>query len=225
MKPASKLSLCITSIMSLAVSAAFAGGAWVPPKGDGDIQFGYSRKRADYSWDTNGQTVPNNSVHDFRYGYLSGEMGFGHGFSMTFSALYLNGYEGATENLENNRGTSELFGGLKYQFREGTWPMAVSFNFRSSVLYDQYGSYNRSLFLPDNNDMDGDGNTTEAMSNKVNSEWRGLLGEDYGLRFHASRNLLGSGWLNMDIGYTYRTGNLADEVPILVEAGIPSGWA
>jgi hypothetical protein len=210
----------------LAGSVAEAGGAWVPEKGDGDIMFGYSRKRADYSWNPDGKTVPNNSIHDFRYGYLNGEMGFGHNLSMTYSVLYLNGYEGATENLENNRGTSELFVGLKYGLPlEGKWPMAVSFNVRSSILYDQYGTYDRSLFLPDEDDIDGDGDDEEAIPNKVNSEWRGLLGEDYGLKFLASRNLFGSGWLNMEIGYTYRTGNLSDEIPLYAEAGFPSGWS
>jgi len=211
-------------VLCLGASAAVAGGAWVPERGDGDIQLGYSRKRADFSWNPDGRTVPNNSIHDFRYGYLSGELGVGYGLSLGYAALYLNGYEGAAESLENNRGTSELFLGLKYRLKEGTWPMAVSFNLRTSMLYDQYGTYDRHLFLQDEDDLDGDGDTTEAIPNKVNSEWRGLLGEDYGLKFLASRNMFGTGWLNLDIGYTYRTGNLADEVPLYAELGAPSGW-
>ncbi|HKY31362.1 MAG TPA: hypothetical protein VJV23_02415 [Candidatus Polarisedimenticolia bacterium] len=214
------------SMVIMAASAAQAGGAWVPGRGDGDITFGYSRKRADYSWNPDGRTVANNSVHDFRYGYMNGELGFGHNLSMTYSVLYLNGYEGATENLENNRGTSELFLGLKYGLpQQGSWPMAVALNIRTSILYDQYGTYDRGLFLPDEDDLDGDGDDEEAVENGVNSEWRGLLGEDYGLKFLASRNLFDHGWLNLEIGYTYRTGNLADEVPIYAEAGFPSGWA
>ena len=215
----------MVGVVCLGFTAVQAGGAWVPDRGDGDIHFGYSRKRADYSWTTDGTTVSNNSIHDFRYGFLNGEIGFGHQLAMTYSVLYLNGYEGATENLENNRGTSELFVGLKWGFHQGaTWIHAASFNLRTSALYDQYGTYDRHLFLPDEDDIDGDGDDTEAIQNDVNSEWRGLLGEDYNASYHVSRGIFGSGWLNMNIGYTYRTGNYADEVPVYIDAGFPSGW-
>ena len=212
------------AVAALTTTAAFAGGAWVPERGDGDIQFGYSRKTAYSSWNVEGDPVDNASGHDFRYAYLSGEIGFGHGLSMRYSALYLNGYEGTPGNEEQNRGTSELFLGVKYRVHEGTWPMAVAAHMRTSILYDQYGTYDRHLFLPDEDDVDGDLDDTEALFNGVNSEWRGLLGEDYGLMFLASRSMFDGGWLNLEIGYTYRTGNLADEIPVWAELGYRTPW-
>ena len=65
------LSLCAVA----AASSLFAGGAWVPPAGDGNLQLGYSRKHAASSWNLAGDHVDNGSQHDFRYAYLSGDVG------------------------------------------------------------------------------------------------------------------------------------------------------
>jgi hypothetical protein len=39
--------------------AAWAGGAWVPRPGDGSLQLGASRKRAQSSWGRKGQILSN----------------------------------------------------------------------------------------------------------------------------------------------------------------------
>lgn len=173
---------CAVGVFALTVSSALAGGAWVPERGDGDFQFGYSRKVAHYSWNPEGRTVQNNSCHLFRYGYAGGELGLGHRVSLRYAVLYLDGAEGPPGDYEINRGMSEAFFGFKYRVHEGTWPMAVALNVRTS-MYDQAGVYDRSKFQPDKDDLDGDGDTDEAVFSGVNSEWRGLLGEDYGLSF------------------------------------------
>ena len=211
-------------MVCLAGSYALAGGAWVPEKGDGDIQFGYSRKFADSSWNPDGQTVHNTSNHLFRYGFINGELGLGNRFSVGFTALYLDGLEGAPGSYEQNRGTSEAFLSVKFRLKEGTWPMAVMAHMRTSILYDQAGVYDRHTFLPDEDDIDGDGDVTEAIHQAVDSEWRGLLGEDYNLSYLASRSIFNGGWVNLGIGYTYRTGNLSDEIPLYGELAFPSGW-
>lgn len=203
---------------------ATAGGGWIPEKNDGDIQFGYSRKVANQSWNPQGITRDNSSWHLFRYGYVGGETGLGRGLSVRYTVLYLDGLEGAPGSYEANRGLSEGFIGFKYQLHDGTWPMAVAVNARTSLLYDQAGTYDRAKYLPDRSDLDGDGDRTEAVFSGVNSEWRGLLGEDYGVSFIASRSLFDGGWLNLEGGYTYRTGNLADEVPLTAELGWPTEW-
>ena len=93
--------------------------------------------------------------------------------------------------------------------------MAVALNVRTSYLYDLRGEYDRHLFLED----DG-----EAEFKGESPEWRGLLGEDYGLTYLVSRSLADGGWFNLETGYTYRTGNLADEIPLFVEVGYPLPW-
>jgi len=204
---------CAVGVLGLAASAAHAGGAWVPEKGDGDFQFGYSRKFADHSWNPQGKTVENSSWHLFRYGYIGGEFGLGHRVSLRYTVLYLDGLEGPPGDYEQNKGPSETFFGFKYRLHEGKWNMAVAANVRTSILYDQDGTYDRHNYLEGETDVDG-----------VDSEWRGLLGEDYGLTFLLSRSVFDGGWWNVEAGYAYRTGNLADEYILNGEIGYPLPW-
>lgn len=198
---------------ALAAAPALAGGAWVPEKGKGDVQLGYSVKTANASWDPRGNTRVSNSWHIFRYIYTGGEVGVGGDFSLRYLVLYLDGLEGPRGHMEHNAGMSEAFFGLKHRLHEGTWPMAVALNVRTSYLYDLSGTYNRHLF-DQNGNVEGN-----------SPEWRGLLGEDYGVSFLVSRSLYdGAGWANLELGYSYRTGNLSDEVPLYVEVGYPLPW-
>jgi hypothetical protein len=192
---------------------ARAGGAWVPERGDGDVNLGYSVKTANESWDPRGGTRVSSSWHIFRYVYTGGEVGLGGDVSFRYLVLYLDGLEGRRGDMEHNAGFSEAFLGLKYQIADGTWPMAVAFNVRTSYLYDLPGEYDRHEF---NEDGEVD---------CVSPEWRGLLGEDYGLSFLISRSLFeGRGWSNLEVGYNHRTGNLSDEVPLYFEIGYPLPW-
>jgi hypothetical protein len=209
------------ALVLLTAPAAHAGGAWVPGRGDGDVQLGYSVKTADASWSPSGDTRVSSSWHIFRYVYNGGEAGLGNGLSFRYLVLYLDGLEGPRGDMEHNAGFSEAFLGLKYQLREGEWPMALALNVRTSYLYDLQGAYDRHLFTPDEDDLDGDGDDEEAIPNGVSPEWRGLLGEDYGLTFLASKSLFETGWANLEVGYRYRTTNLADEIPLQVEVGYP----
>ena len=213
--------LSIVLAATSTVAPALAGGAWVPPRGQGDAQLGFSVKTADTSWNPQGTTRYHDSEHIFRYLYLVGEIGLGGGFSGRFLGLYLDGLEGPRGDMEHNAGLSELYLGLKYRLREGRWPMALALNVRTSYLYDLPGPYDRHLFVPDEDDVDGDGDTTEALFKGVSPEWRGLLGEDYGLSFLVSRSLWETGWLDLEVGYRYRTTNLADEIPLSVVVGYP----
>jgi len=204
---------CAVGVAGLSASSVLAGGAWVPEKGDGDFQFGYSRKFADHSWNPQGVTVENGSYHLFRYGYIGGEFGLGHRVSLRYTVLYLDGLEGPPGDYEQNKGPSETFFGFKYRLHEGTWNMAVAANVRTSILYDQAGTYDRHNYLEGETVVDG-----------VDSEWRGLLGEDYGLTFLLSRSLFETGWFSLEAGYAYRTGNLADEYIFNAEIGYPLPW-
>ncbi len=214
----------IAAVLALATSPAMAGGAWVPQQGAGDVQLGYSVKTARASWTQRGDTTVSRSWHIFRYGYAGGEVGLGYDTSFRYLGLYLDGLEGRRDNMERNRGLSELFLGFKHQFHEGTWPMAVALNVRTSYLYDLTGPYDRHVFLPDDDDGDGDGDEEEAVFKGESPEWRGMLGEDYGVTYLVSRSLADGGWFNLEAGYTYRTGNLGDEIPLFVEVGYPLPW-
>lgn len=193
-------------------TAAFAGGAWMPSPGSGDFQLGFSRKTASSSWDTSGESFANPSYHDFRYAYLSGEIGLHRRLSARFLVTYLDGLEGPHGDYEENIGWSDAWVGLKYGVTQGSWPMAVSATMRTPALYDRDGPYNRYLF-------DSNGNRIG-----LNSEWRGVLKHDYTLSYVVSHSFQRGGWFSAESGYTWREGAPADQIPFNAEVGIPLRW-
>jgi len=215
------LLVCLISVLFPVL--AFGGGAWVPKPGEGDFQLGFSRKTASSSWDADGDSFDNLTTvagkrvpayHDFRYGYLSGELGIFHNLSARALVTYLHGLEGAHGNEERNVGLSDAWLGLKYgMHQERAWPMAFAFTYRTPALYDRSGPYNRHLF-------DAHGKVIG-----VSSEWRGVLKHDYTLSYLASHSIAnGHGWMQFETGYTWREGAPADQIPLTAEVGYPLKW-
>lgn len=212
MKPLTKSIWMLLALLAFP-SAAFCGGAWLPEPGKGDVQLGFSRKTASTSWNTHGDTVPNGSYHDFRYGYLTGEYGLLRRLSARYTITYLNGYEGPHGNMEKNSGLSDAWLGLKLGLAQGSWPMALGATMRTPYFYDQPGAYSRYLY-------DSRGNIRG-----VSPEWRGLLKRDYTLSYLLSHSIQqGRGWFNLETGYTWRDGAPADQVPTYLELGWPLPW-
>lgn len=207
--------------VSLGVAAvARGGGAWVPAPGHGDIQLGFSQKTAHTSYDpagnlytnlttVDGQRVP--TYHDFRYGYLSGEIGVVKNLSFRALVTYLYGLEGPKDGEELNHGLSDAWIGVKYGIRQkATVPMAVAVTLRTTYFYDLPGPYNRHLF-------DNRGNIVGN-----SPEWRGLLKKDLTLSYIASHSFRqGRGWCTVEAGYTWREGAPADQIPVWAELGYP----
>ncbi|HEY0157070.1 MAG TPA: hypothetical protein VGF28_07240 [Thermoanaerobaculia bacterium] len=195
------------------------GGAWVPAPGEGDLQLGFSRKTANTSWNAfgdafnntttfEGQTVSHN--HDFRYVYLSGEIGVVDRLSARFLVTHLNGLEGPRQHLEENNGWSDAWVGLKYGITRGSWPTAIAATVRTPILYDLPGAYNRYLF-------DAEGNRRG-----VSPEWRGVLKHDYTVSYLVSHSFSDSrAWASAEAGYTWREGAPADQIPLSIELGLP----
>lgn len=112
--------LLVCLLTFVAVSTAHAGGAWVPAKGDGDVQLGFSRKTAHTSWNASGDTFENSGRfqnHDFRYYYLSGESGILDRLSFHYLITWLDGREGPDGDLHRNEGWSDAWIGFKYALR------------------------------------------------------------------------------------------------------------
>ena len=197
-------------------AAGFCGGAWVPAQGKGDFQFGLSRKTASTSWNRDGESFVNAnnqgiiSYHDFRYAYLSGEVGLLPRLSTRFVLTYLDGYEGPHADLEKNAGLSDAWLGLKFSLADGSWPMALGATLRSPYFYDVKGPYNRYIF------------NSSGQRRTVSPEWRGLLKRDYTLTYLVSHSYRdGRGWMNLESGYTWREGAPADQIPLWADIGYP----
>ena len=209
---------CLLFILAMFVLPAtgFCGGAWVPSPGKGDVQLGLSRKTASTSWDTDGEVFTNTngigqiSYHDFRYAYLSGEIGLLPRLSTRFLFTYLNGLEGPHSELEENNGLSDAWISLKFSLAQGSWPMALSTTMRTPYFYDLPGAYNRYVF------------DSQGRRRGVSPEWRGLLKHDYSLTYLLSHSYReGRGWINFETGYTWREGAPADQIPVFAEIGYP----
>ena len=191
---------------------ANAGGAWVPKPKDGYLFFGFSRKTAFKSWNAIGKTTVSTSRHDFRYGYVNGEVGVVPRVSATFLLTYLWGFEGVPTNYEKNFGLRDAWLGAKFRLRsmDSQWPIAVRVTYRTPFFYDQNGPYVRQLFRI---------NSTNAAQVVLHSpEWRGLLRHDLaigGIISHSFSRF--KGWMNFDAAYNWRQGDPADDLPISAE--------
>lgn len=206
----------ILLILFVLAAPLYAGGAWVPEAGKGEIQLGFSRKTAHTSWDAYGEVLEHSGRfqnHDFRYTYLWGEVGVGRGWSVDFLVSWLDGREGPDGDLHRNAGWSDIWLGAKYGWGRSDRPMAVRLEVRSPVLYDISGPYSLELY-------DRDGNFV------ANSpEWRGLLKHDVTAYFLHSRSLAdGKGWASFEVGYMWREGAPADQLPINIDAGWTLPW-
>jgi hypothetical protein len=209
--------LALSGVLVLgSVLTADAGGAWTPTPGHGYVYMGFSRKSADSSWTPDGTSRLNANAsgvvswHDFRYIYLTAEVGILPNLSVMLTPTWLYGLEGAKTAYEKNVGLSDAWIGLKYQMVKGGMPMAIAFNHRNDYFYDLEGPYNRHLF-----DDDGD-------FRGVSPEWRGLLKHDYSLSYLVSRSIANyRGWGSLEGGYTWRDGAPSDQVFFNADAGYP----
>lgn len=206
----------LAAVAALVSSPLLAGGAWVPKPGDGTSQLGYSRKTAHTSWDVNGNSYNNGGCcknHDFRYFYNAGEVGVVDGLSVTWLITWLDGREGPDGNIHKDSGFSDAWFGAKYGWGESSRPFAVALSVRTPVLYDQNGPYTRNLY-------DSQGNFLTQ-----SPEWRGVLKHDVTTSFLHSRSIAGGrGWVSGELGYTWREGAPADQVPLALDGGWTLPW-
>lgn len=209
-----RIAVFTCAVLLVSSAALDAGDAWVPDPGDGTLQLGFSRKTASTSWDGAGNVFPDLdhagkiSYHDFRYTYLSGEVGLAKNLSGMFLFTYLYGLEGEHGNEVKNAGFSDTWLGLKYQVHHGNFPVAVEFTYRTPFLYDLPGPYSYYLY------------NQNGTIRSPSPEWRGLLKHDYTLSAAVSHSLNGGrGWWDAEAGYTWRQGAPADQIPLYAEAG------
>ena len=217
----------------LAATQVWAGGAWVPEPGKGSIQWGYSRKTGHQIWDDQGNGfIKKNAagklptLHDFRYGILSGEVGLHKRVSGTFLFTYLWGFEGAKPNQEENFGFSDAWLGAKFQVKNGTWPQALRASWRTPFMYDQQGPYQRHLYSVKHDaanlaKLEAGQTVADTVSFVMNNpEWRGILRNDLAFLYSVSHSFHRfPGWMSLEAGYNFRQGGPSDDIPVNFELG------
>lgn len=137
-----------------------AGGGWVSNPGHGHLQGGFDWKPQSGAQrrDIEGKRYEalNHLSHDFHFAYASGSVGLYPRLEASFLFSYLWASEEFDEAAEEPdgyfQGLSDLWVGLKYQVRQGAWPMAVEAVARLPYLYarkvkDPTGLLNRDLAL------------------------------------------------------------------------------
>jgi hypothetical protein len=141
-------------------------------------------------------------------------VGLVHGWSTTFLITWLDGREGPTGDLHRNTGWSDAWLAVKYGWGDSQRPMAVKLEVRTPALYDIDGPYSLELYDAEGNFL---GNSPE---------WRGVLKHDVTLYWLHSRSLGGGrGWANLELGYTWRQGAPADQIPLNLDGGWTLPWA
>ncbi len=208
------------ALLSAVSAMASAGGAWVPPPGEGSIYMGFSRKAASSSWNAFGDVFDHRSGtgdlswHDFRYLYTTAEIGLPGGLALGFTGTWLYGLEGPKNAYDKGVGLSDAWFSLRYQIPRTAntgWPVALAVGHRSPFTYDMPGAYSRYVY-------DAQGQRREGLS----PEWRGLLKRDYGISATLGRSYAGyRAWAQLEAGYTFREGAPSDQFFLNGDTGYP----
>lgn len=245
----------LLGILFLAIIApdVQAGGPWTQKKGKVRLTFGYSRKTSGARWGDDGvlnkpadSTLLNGLFHDFRYGYISGEVGITDQLELSGTINYLWGYERVSRDpktgksikpqWEINEGFTDSWLNLKYQFLGGDFPVAAMISTRFPDLYNEpseiYSRYETRTctYAITKQTLDGRDTVvkrTDTMP-EATSEWRGLLKRDLGIHVLAGHSFNGDGYVQAMLGYNLRQGAFADQVMFSVDGGynieVMKGW-
>ena len=243
MKRSTGLLIVATLFATMLATDLHAGGPWASKPGKGRLTFGYSRKTAGSRWLTDGtvEQQPDSLLvdglfHDFRYAYLSGEVGLFENLELSGTLLYLWGYERITSDpktgksfkpeWELNAGFTDAWLNLKYQVLHGDYPLAVMVSSRFPDLYDEEGPYTRYMSrfytsVVDTKTGDGRDSTYLKRDTAVvaSNEWRGLLKRDFGIHVLAGHSFDGDAYVQAMLGYNFRQGAFADQLLFSVEGG------
>jgi hypothetical protein len=127
---------------------------------------------------------------------------------------------------EINKGFTDSWLGLKYQFLHGKWPLAFEVNTRFPDLYNEPSEiYTRFHYQYIKNQTVVIGDSSYKVNDTIvepGSEWRGLLKRDFAGIIHFGHSFFQNGALYMQgfAGYNIRQGAFSDQI----RAGINGGY-
>lgn len=183
----------------------FAGGGWVDPPWNGGARFGYDRKyQADaIRRDDNGISYTSlyNLTHDYRFAFLSGDIGLPFGFELDVIATYLWAHELVDSASEDPsrifKGFSDMYVGVKYQLLNGTFPTAIGISARLPLLYKSSSTLNGQLL----------------------TSIPGLFTHDYDLIAYCSHSFDARWYASAQTGFKLREGAFAHQITFAIESG------
>ncbi len=194
----------VTLIVFLSAHNARGGGGWVAESGEGGVRIGFNWKGQPDAQrrDTEGERYRSlfNMTHDYRFLYLSGEVGIITGLEGSYLFTYLWAAETVDSSSEDPsrhyHGFSDMWIGLKYQLWGGEYPTAISGTVRLPYLYEAASIRNGQLL----------------------TEIPGLLERDYDLNLHVSHSFDGP-YASTSLGYRIKEGASTNQILCTAEFG------
>ncbi len=195
----------VTLLLFAWSGTATAGGGWVPEPGEGSIRIGYNWKTQSDAMrrDIEGELYKALSSMnlDYRFLYLSGEVGVYRGVELSALVTYLWADETVDSTSEDPsrhyHGPSDMWVGLKYQLWGGDYPTAVSANVRLPYLYEASSTRNGHLL----------------------TEIPGLMMRDYEIWASVSRSFDPTFYASFNSGFRIKEGAATNQILLSSDAG------
>lgn len=199
------LGALVTLLLVVSAQAMYAGGGWVEEPGHGNIRVGYNWKLQPDALrrDIEGELYTSlfTMTHDYRFLYLSGEVGILPGLEGSLLVTYLWAAETVDSTAEDPSrfydGPSDMWVGLKYQLWGGDFPTAIAATVRLPYLYE--GS--------------------SVRNGHVLTEVPGLLGRDYELSAAVSHSFDSRIYASLGSGFRLREGAATNQILLVAETG------
>jgi hypothetical protein len=197
--------LLATLLLFIAAAPLLAGGGWTDEPGKGAIRIGYDWKHQPDAkrLGTKGEAYRAlfNMTLDYRFLYLSGDVGIIKGLEASWLFTYLWAAEEVDSTSEEPshyyHGPSDMWLGLKYQIFDGAFPTAVSVNARLPYLYEAIGTEN----------------------GQVLTEVPGLLENDYEASIAVSHSFDLGIYSTLTGGFRIKEGAATNQITFAAEAG------
>jgi hypothetical protein len=176
--------------------AARAGGGWVDDPGHGGVRLGFDWKYQPGAGrlDTKGEPYRSlySMTHDYRFLYLSADVGVYPGFEASMLVTYLWADEMVDSTAEDPsrhyHGPSDMWVGLKYQVLSGAFPTAIGASVRLPYLYESQSFHGTQKTTNITGLLERDYDFTAAVSHSFNDDLYGSLTGGFRIKEGAATN-------------------------------------
>lgn len=202
-----QLRSCVLTVAAVLSCTAplFAGGGWIDQPWSGGVRAGFDHKYQPDAIrrDENGNpyTSLHDLIHDYRFAFVTGDVGLPAGFELDAVVTYLWAQELVDTTSEDPsriyHGFSDMYVGVKYQLLSGAFPTAVGFSVRLPMLYQSSSTLNGQLL----------------------TNIPGLFTRDYDLTAYCSHSFDAQWYASLQSGFKLREGAFAHQITFAMESG------